>query len=314
MTGTSRSAGNDDRSVCSLTMAAVIVIYQPDIATLGTVLAAVAPQVSRLLLIANDGVSPALALPGNAELLVENSNAGLGKAYNVAVDWARANGATHLVLLDQDSVPDRNMVAMLGEALSGTPRVAAAGPLWRDARTGEPGYFVRLTRWGATKVRPADGATVSVDFLISSGAVISLEEIDRVGAFDEALFIDHVDTDWCLRARATGCTLLGVADAGLDHVFGEAALTTPLVGRGRRVILYPAERQYYLVRNSIILWHRPYAPMGWVLHDVQRTAALVCWHILFAPPRWTRLKSAWRGVCDGLKAARTRLSDRPPVR
>jgi rhamnosyltransferase len=299
-------ACSDDRSVPNHKIAAAIVIYRPDLATLSTVVAAVAPQVSWLLLLANDGVAPALTLPNNAELVVQNRNLGLGGGYNLAANWARANGATHLLLLDQDSVPERDMVGMLREAFSATARVAAAGPLWRDARTGKTGHFVRMTRWGATKVRPTNGAIISVDFLISSGALISLKAIDRIGSFDQLLFIEHVDTDWCLRARAMGYMLLGVANARLDHTFGEATLTAPLVGGGQRLFLYPAERHYYLVRNSIVLWQRPYAPMGWVLHDVLRTVALVSWHILFAPPRWKRLKSVWRGICDGLGAARTR--------
>lgn len=300
------SARDDGQPVSSLEIVAVIVVYHPELTTLSAVLAAVAPQVSRLLLLANDGVAPALALPNNAELLVQERNVGLGKAYNLAVDWARANEATHLLLLDQDSVPENDMVVKLGEAFSETDRVAAAGPLWRDARTGEMGHFVRLTRWGAIKVQAPIAAIIPVDFLISSGTVISLREIELIGPFDETFFIEHVDTDWCLRARAMGYTLLGVATAKLDHAFGEATLTAPLLGGGRRFFLYPAERQYYLVRNSIALWHRPYAPIEWIMHDIRRTVALLCWHVLFVPPRWTRLKCMWRGICDGFGAVRAR--------
>lgn len=287
----------------------MIVVYRPDLTKLSAVLAAAAPQVGRLLLVANDGVAPALAVPDNAELLIQEKNFGLGKAYNLAADWARANGATHLLLLDQDSVPERDMVEKLGHAFAGTQGTAAAGPLWRDVRTGEAGHFVRLTRWGARKIRPDNDAITSVDFLISSGALISLKALELIGPFDEAFFIEHVDTDWCLRARAKRYTLLGVAGATLDHAFGEATLTAPLLGGGRRYFLYPAERQYYLVRNSIALWRRPYAPTEWIMHDIRRTVALLCWHILFVPPRWMRLTSVWRGICDGLRGTPSRLGD-----
>jgi O-antigen ligase len=292
-------ACKDDPSVC-LKIDAAIVIYRPDLATLSAVLAAVAPQVSRVLLIANDSAAPALALPNNAELVIQNRNLGLGAAYNLAVDWARANRATHLLLLDQDSVAERDMVVRLGKAFSATADVAAAGPLWRDARTGKTGHFVRLTRWGTAKIRPTGHAIVSVDFLISSGTLISLKAVDRIGPFDEQLFIEHVDTDWCLRARAIGYALLGVVNARLDHKFGDATLTAPLAGGNHQFFLYPAERNYYLVRNSIVLWRRPYAPMGWVLHDFLRNVVLIFWHILVARPRRKRLKSVWRGICDGL--------------
>jgi rhamnosyltransferase len=244
----------------TLKIYAVIVVYLPDLATLSAALAAVAPQVTKVLLLANDGVRPALVLPTNAELCIQERNLGLGAAYNLAAAWARANGATHLLLLDQDSVPAQDMAAILAGVFCGTSRIAAAGPLWRDPRTGKMSHFVRFTRWSATEGRATNHAIVPVDFLISSGTLISLEAIDRIGPFDELLFIEHVDTDWCLRARAMGYMLVGIAAARLDHSFGEATLTEPLVG-GRRFFSYPAELTYYLVRNSIILWRRPYAPI-----------------------------------------------------
>lgn len=287
-------------ATATLSVYAVIVVFHPDLATLSAAIAAVAPQVTKVLLVANDGVSPALALPTNAELFVQDRNLGLGAAYNLAAAWARANGATHLLLLDQDSVAGPDMVAILAGASSGTTRVAAAGPLWRDARTGENGHFVRLTRWGATEVRPSNHEIISVDFLISSGTLISLQAIDRIGPFDERLVIEHVDTDWCLRARAMGYMLAGVAAARLDQAFGEATLTAPLIG-GRRFFSYPVERTYYLVRNSIILWRRPYAPTGWILHDALRTTALVFLNIRTTPPRWERFKRVCQGLYEGLR-------------
>ena len=38
--------------------------------------------------------------------------------------------------------------------------------------------------------------------LISSGCLIPLSAIDTIGEMDEELFIDHVDTDWFLRAKS----------------------------------------------------------------------------------------------------------------
>jgi rhamnosyltransferase len=178
--------------------------------------------------------------------------------------------------------------------------VAAVGPLWRDSRTGEDGFFVRLVRWGARKYKPAPGEIVPVDFLISSGSLISLAALADIGPFDESLFIEHVDTDWTLRARAKGYRLYGVADARLDHALGEAALTASPLGLRRRFFLYKPERNYYLLRNSVALWRRHYAPWRWVLHDVRRTVLLMVFYGLFVPPRLTRLRSMFRAVRDGL--------------
>jgi rhamnosyltransferase len=280
---------------------AVITAYRPDVATLGESLAATAPQVEALLLVANDGAPWSCQLPVNVALLRQAKNIGLGAAYNLAVRWAGEQGATHLLLLDQDSVPASGMVAALAEGFQQPGPVAAVGPLWRDSRTREDGFFVRLARWGARKYKPGAGETVPVDFLISSGSLISLAALADIGPFDESLFIEHVDTDWALRARAKGYRLYGVADARLDHALGDAALSaSPLGLRRRRFFLYKPERNYYLLRNSIALWRRRYAPWGWVIHDVRRTFLIMVFYALFVPPRFARLRSMFRAVRDGL--------------
>jgi rhamnosyltransferase len=279
---------------------AVTTAYRPDVAILADSLAATAPQVEALLLVANDGAPWSCQLPANVALL-RQANIGLGAAYNLAARWALEQGATHLLLLDQDSVPASGMVAALMEGFQQPGPVAAVGPLWRDSRTGEDGFFVRLARWGARKYKPAAGETVPVDFLISSGSLISLTALANIGPFDESLFIEHVDTDWALRARAKGYRLYGVADARLDHALGDAALSASPFGlRRRRFFLYKPERNYYLLRNSIALWRRRYAPWRWVIHDVRRTFLIMVFYALFVPPRFARLRSMFRAVRDGL--------------
>ena len=242
-----------------------------------------------------------LSISSKRSTACAGQNIGLGAAYNLAARWAREEGATHLLLLDQDSVPASGMVAALMEAFKQPGPVAAVGPLWRDSRTREDGFFVRLVPWGARKYEPAAGEIVPVDFLISSGSLISLAALADIGPFDESLFIEHVDTDWALRARARGYRLYGVADARLDHALGDAALSaSPLGLRRRRFFLYKPERNYYLLRNSVALWRRHYAPWRWIIHDVRRTFLLMLFYALFVPPRLARLRSMFRAVRDGL--------------
>ncbi|MET5116689.1 glycosyltransferase family 2 protein, partial [Burkholderia pseudomallei] len=54
-------------------------------------------------------------------------------------------------------------------------------------------------------------------FLISSGSVISRGANARLGRFDEALFIDHVDTEYCLRAQAHNVPLYVEPSLVLNH-------------------------------------------------------------------------------------------------
>lgn len=280
---------------------AAIVAYQPDLALLAEVVNAIASQVDRVLIIANDGAPWSCSLPGNATVKAQDKNIGLGAAYNLAAVWAQQSGMRYLLLLDQDSVPGPGMVTALLGAFTESGPVAATGPFWRDSRTGEDGFFVHGTHRGTRRYRPATGEIVPVDFLISSGSLISLDALADIGRFDEKLFIEQVDTEWALRARAKGYRLYGVADARLYHAFGEATLNRSALGMLSRLYLYPPERNYYLLRNSIVLWRRPYVPWWWVLRDFRRTVVLMLFNALCVPPRLERMRSMWRAVRDGLR-------------
>lgn len=293
--------GHAPAAKCGGRIAGVIVLFHPDLNMLGGVVSAAAAQVSDLILIANDGAPWSCPLPENAVLARQERNLGLGAAYNLAARWASERGATHLLLLDQDSVAAPGMVALLLEGFKQPGPVAASGPLWRDSRTGDDGFFVRAgLRWRMRRSAPRAGEIIAVDFLISSGSLISLGAFAGVGPFDEMLFIDHIDTDWALRALAKGYRLYGVADARLEHVFGEAVLSLSSLGLRRRVFLYPPERNYYLLRNSLVLWRRRYVPWRWFFRDARRTLALMLFYLVCVPPRLERLRAMFRALRDGI--------------
>lgn len=280
--------------------AGAIVLFHPDVNMLGGVIGSAAAQVSDLILIANDGAPWPCALPKNAVLVKQERNLGLGAAYNLAARWAGERGATHLLLLDQDSVAAPGMVALLLEGFKQPGPVAASGPLWRDRRTGDDGFFVLAGAWGVRRYTPRAGEIIAADFLISSGSLISLDAFADVGPFDETLFIEHVDADWVLRAQAKGYRLYGVADARLDHTFGEAALSLSALGLRRRLLLYPPGRNYYLLRNSLVLWRRRYVPWWWFFRDTRRTLTLMLFYALCVPPRLERVRAMFRALRDSV--------------
>lgn len=283
---------------------AVIVAYQPNLAVLESVIASTETMVSKIVLVNNDrGIWPA-GIKSPVFLHTPGKNIGLAAAYNFGAEFARGEAATHLLLLDQDSVPAPGMVSqLLAQFLTQKRLIGAVGPLWKDSRTGEAGGF--SVRFGKVII-PKPDEVLRVEFLISSGSLISLAALSEVGPFDDRLFIEHVDTDWALRATKKGFALYGVAAAVLEHTIGDAVFVLP--GSGRRVFIYPPERTYYLVRNSIRLWCRPYATWRWRLFDVWRLCRLIMLYLLFAPDRGGRIKSILQGVRDTF---RPQIAERP---
>ncbi|MFT4197725.1 MAG: glycosyltransferase family 2 protein [Pseudoxanthomonas sp.] len=283
---------------------AVVVTHRPDLPTLRQVLAAVRPQVGHLLVFDNaSGDAQTAALLDQAEadgIVVVRSptNLGLGAAYNRAARHAVALGASHMLMLDQDSVLEPGAVARLHEALQRLG-AAAVGPQFRDARSGRLAPFVQIGFPFNRKRYGGPGQAVEADFLITSGTLVTLARYAASGGLDEALFIDNVDLDWCFRLRRQGGRLYGVCDARMRHAIGEKLVYRGLKASG--VILHSPSRLYYIMRNRVALYRRAYTPRVWIAQDVPRLLLRLLGTGMFVAPRLDYLRQMCRGIADGVR-------------
>lgn len=291
-------------------IAAVVVLYHPDPVMLSETLRLWLAQVDLVLCIDNgmpEGAGQALEgfAPGRLRYLPMGRNAGLGAAHNRGIAEARAAGCTHVVLGDQDSLPGPDMVASLLEAEAGAlvagKDVAAVGPRYVDAVDGHSLQFVRCGRFRFEPVaNPGTARFVQLDFLISSGSLIRMSVLERVGPMDETLFIDHVDTEWCLRAKALGLVPIGAAQAWMAHQLGERTLRINF-GRLRTLPLHKPFRYYFIARNSLLLYQRAYVRRSWIVPDAVRLAQVALFFGLLHPNRLANARMIYRGIRDGLR-------------
>lgn len=288
---------------------AIVVTFQPDLPRLRQLLTACLPQVAGLVVVDNGSgarIQASLKNQGETDhfdVLALDGNLGVAAAQNKGVAWAKERGSSHLLFFDQDSVPSSDMVARLLSALDRCTRsglaVAAVGPTLVDRRTKTNTPFVHFSVLGVTKNAHAksDGEQlVETDFLVSSGMLIPLEMLDRVGLLEEGLFIDNVDLEWCFRARSMGLSLYGVDDAMMEHSVGDQVIE---VG-GHIIHLHNPLRQYYIMRNRILLYQRSYSPWGWIVQDFVRMLFKLFAFSLFFGPRRQNLAMMLKGIRDGL--------------
>ena len=288
---------------------AVIVAYRPEADVITGLVDATVAQVGAVVLIDNASngswqptVGAALSAHGGA-LLVQPHNIGLAAAQNVGIDWAREHGYRHVLLLDQDSEPSDGMVAALHgalEALSMAGPVAAVGPRFHDLREHRDAPFVRIRFPFNRKLRcDRSTPTIACDFLISSGMLIPLAVLDRVGPMDAGLFIDNVDLEWCFRARTQGFALHGVCAATMRHRLGDTRRTLPFaLGQ---VVVHGPLRLYYMMRNRVRLYRMAHTPRAWVAQDVPRLLVKLLLFGVLIGPRWRNLRCMLRGLFDGMR-------------
>lgn len=292
---------------CAQDVCAVLVTYHPDLDVLAEQLAALAAQVARIVLVDNASADPRLrdlcaAHPG-LSLLAQPENRGLAQALNAGVAHARTfDGVSHVLLMDQDSVPAPDMVRNLYRALARLAkqgRIAAVGPCFRDAREAGDAPFVRI-RFPFNRKLRCDGrcAEIRCDFLITSGCLVPLAVLDAVGGMDEALFIDNIDLDWCFRAGAAGYALYGICGAHMRHRLGTSRQRVPGLPRG--IVVHAPRRLYYMTRNRVLLYRRACTPRRWIAQDVPRLVVKLLLFSLLVAPRRKNLRCMLAGLRVGI--------------
>jgi rhamnosyltransferase len=277
-----------------MTVWAVIVTYNPDHGEMVALLDRLAGSVDRVLIVDNgsgDQVMIKSLLRPGVEILFLGENAGVAAAQNVGLRMALGRDAQFVVLFDHDSLPAGDMVCRLlsahQELNARGARVAALGPNYRERNTGRH-------RWPPTGGAPF----IEEQRLNSSGCLISNKALRTVGLMREELFIDHVDTEWCLRAADLGWKVYTVRDAHMEHTLGNSARTF----MGKNLPYAGPTRFYYALRNSVYMYQRKY-PLKWKLADAKTRILMLVVAVLGAYPgsRVENVGMMLNGVVDGLR-------------
>lgn len=292
-------------------VAAIVVLYHPEPASLRFAVQALLAQAQWLICVDNSGCEVALLHdiaamgPGRVCCVDMGGNLGVGAAINRGIEMARNKGCSHVVLCDQDSIPQPGMIGeMLRVEVAGTAwglDVSAVGPRCVSMDGGHHAHFLRCGSIGFKRVncKQADDWVVA-DFLISSGSLIRMSVIDAIGAMDEGFFIDMVDTDWFLRANHSGWVALGACRATMVHRLGEQTRVI-YWPRQRTLAIHRPARYYYMFRNRLVLYRRRYAPLSWVVPDMLQLLQIALYFGVIHSARLQNLRMMLRGCIDGLR-------------
>ncbi len=297
-------------------VAAVVVLFHPEIATLRRLYDSIRAQVSAVWFVDNTPGSAGPQYqpqPGEAawEVIYRplGANQGIAHAQNVGMAASFAEGCDHVLLLDQDSMLPSGIVAKLLAAEArliqqGSP-VAAVGSVFVDRKTGLPGK-IHHHSWLRMRKPFVDLQAVEpleTDWLIASGSLIRRSVVEQVGTMREELFIDTVDMEWGLRARSQGLRSFVVPTAQITHSVGDSFARL----LGTRIIVHTETRNYYIARNWFYLLRVKTMGMRWRSGALPHLAKFLLAHIWLAQDRRRAAMLFGRALWD---AARGRMGRR----
>lgn len=271
-------------------IAALIILYNPDIVLLKKNISACLPQAEHIYLWDNSEAASLdiRTLGVNCEKLsyhAYSGNKGIATALNDGCRTAFDEGFDWVLTLDQDSIMPDNMIASFTQIIQ------------RD-KQGQIGIITpQINAYAGANHRERQ----SVDELpkcITSGSLVRLSAFREVNGFKDYLFIDNVDTEFSLNLRLHGYRILRDNSAVLNHHIGNMRPVRLYNKTLFHVLNHNYLRCYYMTRNNLYI-HKHFGHMpgthdyGW--NFVMKLFLKI---LFFEDDKRRKLISIYRGISD----------------
>ena len=294
--GISGNGGSDIERGAPDTVCAIVVTYFPD-NEFNERLRALLPQVAQVVVVDNTPESnstPCLAevCPATAQVhLIKNeTNKGISVALNQGLEYALRAGCRWILTLDQDTHCYPDMVdTLLRVARACQPQPAVVGGNYLDLRN---------QRHKVPASGPGDFLTQKT--VITSGSLVNAGFAAAIGGFREDYFIDQVDHEFCLRARAHGRKVVITRKPVMVHSVGKSGgVRVPFLG-----ILpnHPPQRKYYIARNTVVTvatyWR---VEPQWCVRRLARLLLGLAEMAVLEEHRASKVLAFAAGVADGVR-------------
>jgi rhamnosyltransferase len=234
--------------------------------------------------------------------MVRNAaNLGIAAALNLGIRQALETGVEWIALFDQDSSVTPDYFSGLLQVYALCPGAKSMGMV---VPRGWSAAMARILRLADPVWRYALAAN-------TSGSLVKREVFERVGYHDEDLFIDCVDTDFCLRLHQHGFTILKAMGVVLNHELGSPQ-TRHFLGFKIFYRDHTPWRYYYMTRNRLLIYERYFdvAPK-WILTDLPWFCHFVA-QLFLEHDRRKKLIAIFIGVRDALSGRTGRHPLFPP--
>jgi rhamnosyltransferase len=211
-------------------------------------------------------------------------NLGLPVCFNRGIEWAIRSDCDWLITMDQDSIVPEGMVISLLALPKIGPNTMIVSPSHGDRMSGSPDI-------------------IEDEIVYTSGNLLNVRLLGKHPSirFDDRLFIDRVDDEFCMRVLDSGFHIIKSTKIKMSHVLGENGKYM----FGKYISNHNPLRRYYITRNSLVVWcryaksvHRSVRNMAWnEMACICKDMILV---ILFEKQKAKKVFSAILGIMDSV--------------
>lgn len=285
---------------------AVVISYNPNMILLRNEFNSISHQVDTIIYVDNQSVNRSeivawCSSKNNVMLICMDDNEGIGAAQNAGIRQALADGASHVIIFDQDTVVDDGFVDALlaaeGKAINDGINVGITGPIYFSHDDGFS-YPILTIEDGIYKtISPTDFDTYcQVSHLIASGELIRREVLESCGFMSEDYFIEYVDYEYCFRIAKQGYKCIVTNKAKMCHQMGDKQIMI----RGRKIGIYSPFRRYFTCRNAFLIQKESIYPKIFRKRYLRLALGKFAISVIYGPNRFQQLRYCCKGIWDGI--------------
>lgn len=264
-----------------------IVTYNPKIDILKKNIESVYNQVDRVIIVdnASDNLNNIIdkILDDYDITLVSNArNLGIAAALNQIVSVTLKDNVKWVLTLDQDSVIPSNYISSFEDYTN--ENVGILCPRIYNVENNSED----LPSKDCSKI-------IEVSKCITSGSLLNVEAWETIGGFDEKLFIDNVDFDYCYRVRQAGYKIIKNQAVTIKHSLGERKNVKFLFFK-KIISAHGAVRIYYICRNKLYCDYKIYN--RFTIRSFASIMKIICNILIWEDEKANKLKYALKGIID----------------
>lgn len=266
-----------------------IITYNPDISLLRKNISSIINQIDKIVIVDNFSNNFAdiekIAVENDIILIRNSENKGIACALNQAMEYGKENGYYWMLSLDQDSACPENYYEAVSKYFS-LENIGIIAPVILDRSLGIVGH------------NPT-GNYKSVNTCITSGACTKVDVWDQVGKYDEQMFIDSVDFEFCYRVRRNGYLVIQTSDVQLIHSIGEGKIKKFFFIK-KKISEHSPFRCFYIAQNRIY-YPRKHHLILYVLRGNFRNFVSIFQVIFFETDKRNKIIQLIKGWINGYK-------------
>ncbi len=215
---------------------ATVILYNPELKLIHNILS-YSHYVDKLIIVDNSEVDNTFFMQelkkiiSNFEYISNGENLGIATALNIACKSAKELNYQWILTMDQDSYFCDFELYIRSCNTCITSEIAVMTP---------------NSELNCENIN-MNCEILETDKTITSGSLINLNIYSLIGKFEDKLFIDEVDFEYCLRAKKNGYKVLFLKNVPLKHSLGE--INQKISRKDKTKSQHNYVRRYYITRN-----------------------------------------------------------------